>query len=72
MLYMFLADGFEETEAIGSLDVIRRAEIDIKTVSIKNENKKQNIFKGFFIGCRNIQHQSTEVSDGTKVCDQRF
>lgn len=37
MLYMFLADGFEETEAIGSLDVIRRAEIDIKTVSIGDE-----------------------------------
>lgn len=34
MLYMFLADGFEETEAIGSLDVIRRAGIEIKTVGI--------------------------------------
>ncbi len=31
---MFLADGFEETEAIGALDVIRRAEIPIKTVGI--------------------------------------
>ena len=34
MLYMFLADGFEETEAIGSLDVIRRAGLEIKTASI--------------------------------------
>ncbi|MBR5615142.1 MAG: DJ-1/PfpI family protein [Clostridia bacterium] len=34
MLYMFLADGFEETEAIGSLDVIRRAGLEIKTVGI--------------------------------------
>lgn len=34
MLYMFLADGFEETEAIGALDVIRRAEIEIKTVGV--------------------------------------
>lgn len=34
MLYMFLADGFEETEAIGALDVIRRADIDIQTVGV--------------------------------------
>ncbi len=34
MLYMFLANGFEETEAIGCLDVIRRAQIDIKTVGV--------------------------------------
>ncbi len=35
MLYMFLADGFEETEAIACLDVIRRAEVEILTVSVK-------------------------------------
>ena len=34
MLYMFLAEGFEETEAIGALDVIRRAHIEIRTVGI--------------------------------------
>lgn len=37
MLYMFLADGFEETEAIGSLDVIRRAGIEIKTVGVTDK-----------------------------------
>ncbi len=37
MLYMFLAEGFEETEAIGSLDVIRRAGIEIKTVGVTGE-----------------------------------
>lgn len=30
--YMFLAEGFEETEAIASLDLILRGGIDIKTV----------------------------------------
>ncbi len=37
MLYMFLAEGFEETEAIGCLDIIKRAGIDIKTVSIYDD-----------------------------------
>ncbi len=38
MFYMFLADGFEEVEAIAALDVIRRAKTDIKTVSISGKN----------------------------------
>ena len=37
MVYMFLADGFEETEAIGCLDVLRRAEINVKTVGISGK-----------------------------------
>lgn len=34
MLYLMLAEGFEETEAIATLDVIRRAGIKIQTVGI--------------------------------------
>lgn len=34
MLYMFFANGFEEVEAIAALDVIRRAEIEIKSVGV--------------------------------------
>lgn len=34
MFYMFLADGFEETEALVTLDMLRRADIDIKTVGV--------------------------------------
>lgn len=37
MLYMFLADGFEETEAIGTLDVIRRAKIPVQLVGVTGE-----------------------------------
>lgn len=37
MFYMFLADGFEETEALATLDVLRRAEIDVKTVGVTGD-----------------------------------
>ena len=34
MIYMFLADGFEEIEALCPLDLLRRAEADVRTVGI--------------------------------------
>lgn len=38
MIYMMLADGFEEIEAIEPLDILRRGGIDIMTVSV-TDNK---------------------------------
>ncbi len=37
MVYVFLADGFEEIEALGTVDILRRCEIDVKTVSISGD-----------------------------------
>lgn len=34
MVYVFLADGFEEIEALGTVDILRRSELEVKTVSI--------------------------------------
>ena len=34
MIYMFLANGFEEVEALCPLDILRRAGLDVRTVSI--------------------------------------
>lgn len=36
-VFIFLADGFEEIEAIAAIDIFRRAEIDVTTVSISKE-----------------------------------
>lgn len=34
MIYVFLADGFEEIEALTAVDILRRAEYEVKTVGI--------------------------------------
>jgi 4-methyl-5(b-hydroxyethyl)-thiazole monophosphate biosynthesis len=38
-LYLFLAPGFEEIEAIATLDILRRAGLDVKSVSITGDSK---------------------------------
>lgn len=54
MFYVFLADGFEETEALATLDVMRRANLDVKTVGVTGE---------FVTGSHNITVKSDIALD---------
>lgn len=38
MIYIFLANGFEECEALAPIDILRRADIKIKTVGIGSKS----------------------------------
>ncbi len=37
MIYVFLAEGFEEIEALATVDVLRRAELPVQTVGVGGE-----------------------------------
>ena len=34
MVYVFLADGFEETEALQTIDILRRCGLKVQTLSV--------------------------------------
>ena len=60
MVYMFLGTGFEETEAIAPLDLLRRAGVDVKTVGINGKI----IYGGHGIGIEaDITLDEVELAD---------
>ena len=51
-VYIFLADGFEDIEGLTVVDLLRRAGIDIKTVSIKETTRIQTSHEIGRASCR--------------------
>lgn len=37
MIYLFLADGFEDIEAIGTIDILRRCGLQVQTLSVSGK-----------------------------------
>lgn len=67
MIYCFLADGFEETEAIAPVDLLRRAGKKVATVAVGTVGKK-NITgsHGITVVC-DLHHSEVEPSDAVEA-----
>ncbi len=60
MFYIFLADGFEEIEALCPLDLMLRAGIEVKTVSINQTTLVR--------GAHNIKVEADMTLDSLELC----
>ena len=61
MIYVFLAPGFEEIEALAVVDVLRRAELDVLTVGVGED---------FVIGSHQIP-VACDISEKSLVLDEK-
>ena len=60
-IYLFLADGFEEIEALGVVDVLKRAELQVITVGV-NKQKQQ-------LGAHNIKVEADILLEDADFSD---
>lgn len=63
MIYVMLADGFEEIEALAFVDILRRADIDIETVSTDNTKTVRGAHNIEVVADKMLR-EITTVSDG--------
>lgn len=61
MIYCFLADGFEEIEALATVDVLRRAGLEVRTVSVNGTK--------FVTGSHNIKIEADILSCEVEFSD---
>lgn len=60
-VYLFLANGFEEIEAISSIDILRRADINTVAVSISEDKR--------VVGAHNLAIEADILLDEVKIED---
>ena len=60
MIYVFLADGFEEIEALATVDVLRRADLSVTTVGIGKTD---------IVGTHNIIVKADVTDDAVSMSD---
>lgn len=69
MVYLFLANGFEEVEALTCVDLLRRAEIEVKTVSLNAEHRVEGthqipVFADLLMGEVDLNHAELLILPG--------
>lgn len=64
MIYMFCANGLEEVEALATLDILRRADLDVTTVGLNGKTAKGSHGITFFTDIT-----LEEFEAGHKKCD---
>ena len=62
--FIFLADGFEEIEALTVIDVLRRAEMPVKTVSISSSE--------YVTGAHGVTVKADTIFDKQLLCDPEW
>lgn len=69
-VYIFLANGFEEIEALATLDVLRRGGVDVKTVSVLYDKFVTGSHKTIVVADMTYGEFKAEVQlDGTDESD---
>lgn len=61
MTYLFLAPGFEEIEAIATIDVLRRGGVDVRTISILPEKT--------VVGAHDVPVEADDVINNVNIAD---
>lgn len=65
MIAVFLADGFEEIEALAVVDILRRADLDVKTISVSTVMPEGA--HGIDVLCNLVDAEIENISDISTV-----